>query len=170
MDGAAQDTDAATLSIPFRYAGLGVGSGIVEGTVVLPDDAAAAFVSRAIVEALQEMQHSLIEPKRELGEPVPQDEPWWTDTVPIEQAAIQAHNEAFSGMILPTRFYEIQYVGAYRLERRELLFFLSANLFERAAATEPRRYEADYSGDFFVAPLAEAIRGKLLALSAAESP
>jgi hypothetical protein len=63
---------------------------------------------------------------------------------------------------LPPRFYSVQYSGQYKLQNRELVFAISAVLFEQAAATARRKYEGLYSGSFFVDSLADALKARLL--------
>ena len=150
------------LSIPFRYEGLGAGANDVRNEIVLPVDRESTFISRAIVNALQELEFSVVEPDVELGSPLPQGKQFTTDTVPIRAAVIADHNIQHEGeMSLPPRFYSLRYHGAYRLVDRDLVFELTAELYERAAATTSRLYTKSYSANFFIAPLGNAIKAKL---------
>ncbi|CAN5309410.1 hypothetical protein BH10PSE4_BH10PSE4_14250 [soil metagenome] len=159
---AAKPKPPPTLVVPFQYQGLGVGEGAVQGGIVLTKDSEATYVSRALVAALQDRQYSLVSPKLPVGAVVPQGKTWTSDIVPLSPDMIERHNGAYPSMSLPPRYYSLQYYGEYRLERRELLFSISARLYERAAATEPRPYKKAYSGDFFVAPLAASLKARLM--------
>ena len=156
--------EVVQLSMPFHYQGLGAGANPVDNSIELTEGTEADQVSRAIVEALQSLEYSLIEPALSLGKPIPQNTEWSSDRVPIAQREIATHNEKFPDWPLPPRHYSVQYSGSYKLERRELIIRLSAHLFEGALASEPRPYRKDYSGNYFVHPLEEALKEKLLKL------
>jgi hypothetical protein len=158
--------DHPTLVIPFDYAGaLGVGPDEVKGELVLTRNEEAKVVSRALVAALQDRESSLVDPKLPPGAVVPQNMTWSSDAAPISQEVIDAHNRATKdnpNLALPPRFYSVQYSGQYRLDHHELQFNISAQLFERGAATSPRKYKGGYSGNFFVDLLSDALKAKLV--------
>ncbi len=140
---------------------------MVDGVITLTKNSEAAFVSRVLVSALQERQYALVEPEVTLGSPLPQGKTWTTDIVPVSAEVIAEHNRTHPEMTpLPPRYYSVRYSGQYKLQKRELVFVISAQLFERGAATAPRKYKGDYSGSFFVDPLSEALRSKLMQESA----
>ena len=156
--------DFEIYSMPYSYAdGLGVGSGPVEDILVLPEGSEVDVASRAIVMALQELEFSIIEPNLSVGERLPEEKQWISDRVPVDDAWISDHNDAHPEMILPPRLYQIQYFGEYLVDRRQLIFKISARMFERALATDWREYKLPYSGTFFVNPLGQLIQDKLRA-------
>lgn len=152
-----------TFFVPYVYEGLGVGDGEVEGVVELPKDGEERVVSRAIVLALQELQNSIVVPDLGPGEALPQKRLWKTDRAPIPQSQIVEHNNQYPGMALPPRYYSLEYHGEYVAERRQLIFRISALLYEQAYAADPRKYNQKYSGKFFVDVLEKLIREKLQA-------
>jgi hypothetical protein len=153
--------DIETFSMPYRYTGLGVGAGVVKDVILLPEGSEADVASRAIVMALQDLEASIIKPDLPAGEWLPEKQQWLSDRVPVENALISDHNLVHPDMILPPRHYEIQYSGQYLVDRRQLVFKISAQLFERALATDWREYNRRYSGRFFVKPLGQLIQNKL---------
>lgn len=154
--------EAETFSVSYRNAGLGVGPGAVQGVLILPEGLEASIASRSIVLALQELEASIVAPDVPVGEWLPEKEQWRSDRVPVTDALIADHNQAHPDLILPPRQYKIQYSGQYVVDRRELVFKISARLYERALATDWREFSKEgYSGTFFVGLLRQLIADNL---------
>jgi hypothetical protein len=156
-----------TLSVPISYTdGLGVGAGAVQGAVEMAKGSEAKTASRAIVLALQDMETNLKTPRLGAGEFLPQKLEWVSDRAPLPLERIRGHNALNPEMKLAEQFkYQIEFVGDYVVDRSELLFRISARVFESASATEPREYRQPYSGKFFVDTLGKLIREKLITLT-----
>jgi hypothetical protein len=154
--------DAETFSVSYRHAGLGVGPGAVQGVLILPEGLEASVASRSIVLALQELEASIVAPEVPLGEWLPEKEQWRSDRVPVTEALVADHNQAHPDLTLPPRQYKIQYSGQYMVDRRELVFKISARLYEKALATDWREFNKEgYSGTFFVGLLRQLINDNL---------
>lgn len=153
-----------TLSVPISYTdGLGVGAGAVQGAVEMAKGSEAKTASRAIVLALQDMETNLKTPRLGAGELLPQKLEWVSDRAPLPLERIRGHNALNPEMKLAEQFkYQIEFVGDYVVDRSELLFRISARVFESASAAEPREYRQPYSGKFFVDSLGKLIREKLI--------
>jgi hypothetical protein len=153
-----------TLSVPISYTdGLGVGAGAVQGAVEMAKGSEAKSASRAIVLALQDMETNLKTPRLGAGELLPQKLEWVSDRAPLPLERIRGHNALNPEMKLAEQFkYQIEFVGDYVVDRSELLFRISARVFESASAAEPREYRQPYSGKFFVDALGKLIREKLI--------
>jgi len=129
-----------------------------------------SLVSRAILEALQLLRHSIVDPELSLDELLPAKEKWETDLVPLEAAEIAAYNRAAAGSRLPDdRLLGVVYSGRYEVEDKELRFELSAVLYQRGLKGKYRKYREPYDSAFFLARAEEGIRERLRAL-AAENP
>ena len=124
----------------------------VWGTVWLPEGAEAKTVSWAVVQAMQRMQLSVIEPPRiQLDTLILPDKLWKTDIAPLRPEDIQEHNNRFPRMALPKdHLYGIQYEGEYKIIKDELRFKLKSLLHHRGSSGPYSLYShKDYSGNFF---------------------
>jgi hypothetical protein len=160
---------SSDLAVGFAYKGIGVGPQALAGMIVLERGMESRVASRAIIDAVQSLQLAFREPASVgLDTLLPPGKSWTTDVLPIERASIVAYNEsATPRMAIPAdRLYGVQYIGVYAIVDRELRFNIAAKLFQRGAASAERPYSRDYSGDWFVAQLRDAIRAKLTAAAA----
>lgn len=158
--------------VPLAFTdGLGVGAGAVEGAFEIGKDDVNKAASRAIVLALQELEISIQEPPLKAGELLPQRRKWVSDRAPVTASRIRDHNVSHPEMKLSEQFnYQIAYLGEYVVERNELIFRVSAQLYESAAAAGQREYKQPYSGRFFVDVLGKLIQSKLRGAAAGGKP
>lgn len=138
------------------------------GKVVLRKGAEAKTVSWAVLEAMQRMQLSVIEPPTQLDTLIPPDKPWKTDIAPLRPEDIQEHNSRFPQMALPKdHLYGIQYEGEYKIIENELRFKLKSLLHHRGFSGPYSLYSLkDYSGNFFFERAEVQIKECLRAASA----
>lgn len=160
--GAAQERKDYDFSMPIEYASLGVGPQPALGHIRLEPGLEAARVTRAIIDALQAMQLSIVKPRIDLDDPLPQKKEWETDVVEVAARDIEAHNRAAPAMALPgNRVYGLRYKGAYRIEQRELRFTLTPVLMHRGVSGKFRQYSQAYSGMYFHGLLKAAMAAEL---------
>lgn len=140
-----------SFAVPYSYKGFGAGPQPLLGVVELNEGSEARVVSRAVVEALQSFQLSIVDPPAQLDTILPPGKPWKTDIAPIKAEVIADYNRRFPQMALPVdRLYGIQYSGMYSIVEKEFRFRLESLLFQRGAASDYRPYSRrDYSGSFF---------------------
>ena len=162
LSSAAPKDSPPALAVPFRYEGFGVGAGAVQDTLVLKQDSEAVVVSRALVNALQAHQLSVVKPTVGLGVPLPQNQAWESDVAPVPPELVAAYNRANPNLALGPRKWSIQYSGQYKLERRQLLFSISAKLYEAGFSGPSKPYKGPYSGAFFVSQLTNTLQTKLM--------
>jgi hypothetical protein len=151
------------LVVPYSLRKLGVGSQAVRGGLILEEGTERAIVSNSLIEALQSFQLSIVEPRLRPDEHLLPGQRWTTDTVAISQATIDEHNRVAPLMRLESdRYYGIQFIGEYAIDRDNMRFTVHAVLHERGALSNFKRYRSDaYSGQFFVNQLKQAIREAL---------
>lgn len=158
----AQQREDYSFEMPIEYASLGVGPQPALGHIRLQPGLEAARVTRAIIDALQAMQLSIVKPALDLDDPLPQRQPWETDVVEISAEQIESHNRATPAMALPQdRIFGLRYKGAYRIENRELRFTLTPVLMQRGVSGKFRKYDKAYSGMYFHGLLKTAMTAEL---------
>lgn len=158
----AQQQEDYSFEMPIEYASLGVGPQPALGHIRLQPGLESARVTRAIIDALQAMQLSIVKPKLDLDDPLPQKKPWETDVVEISAAQVETHNRATPAMALPeNRIYGLRYKGVYRIENRELRFTLMPELMHRGVSGKFRKYDKAYSGMYFHGLLKTAMTAEL---------
>jgi hypothetical protein len=144
--------DDGSFAVPYAYKGFGAGPQPVFGVVELNEGAEASTISWALLEAMQRLQLSVIEPPTQLDKLLPPGKPWKTDIALLDPKNIQEHNRRFPHMALPgDRVYGIQYEGEYIVLKKELRFQLKSILYHRGMASDDYRLypRKDYSGSFF---------------------
>jgi hypothetical protein len=158
VQGCASTTEGVKLSeneesfaVPYSYKGFGAGPQPILGVVELNEGSEARIASRAVVEAMQSFQLSIVDPPAQLDTILPPNKPWKTDIAPVKVEDIAEYNRRFPHMALPVdRLYGIQYSGMYTIVEKEFRFRLESILFQRGAASDYRPYSRkDYSGSFF---------------------
>lgn len=153
--------------IPFGYSSLAAGH---EGTrlpILLPEKEAESF-SMALLEALQDMEHSIVEP-RQVNVPLPENSSIKTDPVPLRRTEINDHNAAtrLSPIQLNARYrlsYNIRYKlnTSSSLEQKHFELSIQSKLERSGAAGEWHRYKKPYSSTFFASRLRDHIEKYLL--------
>jgi hypothetical protein len=146
----------------FEYPSFGAGTQPFLGSVVLAQGTEAMTASRAIIDSVQLLQHSIVEPPLQAGGAILAGQTWSTDTVEIDPKLVTEHNQAFPAMALPTdRQYGIKYSGTYVIENKQLAFKLQSFIYQRGTQSAFRPYDGPYSGAFFGQRLEKVIQGRL---------
>ena len=136
------DASKVSFSVPFLYRGMGMGPEPLLGMVVVERGEEDRLVSRALLETMQAMQMSIVEPPASLEHLIPAGLTWKTGITVLDQGLIQQHNERFPHMALPTdRIYGLQYVGSYVIQNKEFRFRLESHLYHRGIGAEFRPYQ-----------------------------
>lgn len=140
-----------SFSVPYSTPSFGAGPQPVSGDLQLHAGREQEAVGWAIVDALQRMQLSLIEPQLRAADTLPAGKPWKTDVASLDADAVLEHNRRFPAIPLPAdRIYGIQYSGEYAVLEHELRFRLESTLYQRGAGSAFRAYDGrEYSGVFF---------------------
>ena len=127
------------------------------------------LVSRALLEAMQEMEMSFVEPPTSLEQLIPAGKTWKTGITAIPERLIEQHNENHPDYALQTnRIYGIQYEGIYWVlhKEKEFRFILESHLYNRGLGAGFRPYKRnDYSGNFFLERVKERINNHIIRLS-----
>lgn len=165
--------NTSDLTVKFAYRGIGVGPTALAGAIELERGTESHVASRAIINAVQSLEFGFLEPVTpSLDTLLPPGKLWTTDVLPIERAAIDAYNKGVSAQLtVPiNREYGLQYMGEYAIVDRELRFNIAAKLFQKGASGNRHPYTRDYSGDYFIHQLKDAIRAALTAKPAPALP
>lgn len=158
----AQPRENYSFAMPIEYASLGVGPQPALGYIRLEYGLENARVTRAIIDALQAMQLSIVEPKLDLDDPLPQRKEWATDVVEIGAQQVQAYNLKVPAMALQeNKIYGLRYRGSYLIANRELRFNLTPELMHRGVSGKFRKYPDQYSGMYFHDLLKAAMAAEL---------
>lgn len=158
-------------AVPFLYRGLGVGAQPRLGIVQLEQGDEARMISQALLEAMQEMEMSFVEPPASLTLLIAPEETWRTGITPLPLDLVRQHNAEHPEFPLPLdRLYAIQYVGSYVIHERQLRFRLESHLYHRGLGGNFRPYAHDtYSSKFFFERVKLLIEERLAQLSAPEA-
>ena len=150
-------------SIPFQYRGLGVGGQPRAGFVPLNRGEEETVVSRALLEALQDLEMSVIEPPIDLVALIPPEETWKTARTGLSDQLIAQHNREYPDLAIPEdRLYAIEYEGIYRVVQNEFRFSMKSLLYHKGLGGQFRPFEsADYSSEFFMELIAAGMRSHL---------
>lgn len=150
---------------PFHYPMAGVGGGAVLGSVEVPDRSEAAVASRVLVLALQDLQHSVVQPVVGLDATIPANTAWTTDTVALAPAVIDEHNRLSAPLVLRGAQFGVLYSGLHDTRDRQLRYRVAAQVYQRGAMSGQWAAVKDpqYSGAFFVERLRVRIVERLKA-------
>lgn len=145
---------------PFHYPMAGVGGGAVLGSVEVPDRSEAAFASRALVLALQDLQHSVVHPVVGIDATIPTNTPWKTDIVALAPAVIEEHNRLSAPLTLRGAQFGVLYSGLHDTRERQMRYRVATQVFQRGAMSGQWAVLNDpqYSGQFF----AERLRVRIV--------
>ena len=147
---------------PFRSDGAGVGGGDVLGQLRITPGAERAIASRALVDALQKMNLSVVRPQVELAGTIPPRREWESDIAELPRALIDGYNREASQLTLPVARYGIRFKGQHDVANSRFRYRMNALLFERGSVGSWRRVDdSRYVGGFFVGHLAGLIDGAL---------
>jgi hypothetical protein len=118
--------------------------------------------SRAIVTALQRLQHSLVDAPKVLGKPLAPGRDYAVEIARLSDSDIHTHNESYPTIRVPTTaIYGISYKVRYEIHKEEknrrLLVLLTPTLYHRGTASKWREYRQDYSGEYFATRVVRAI-------------
>lgn len=157
---ARKDNSSWLIEQPFHYPMAGVGGGAVLGSVEVPDRSEAAFASRALVMALQDLQHSIVLPVVGLDATIPANTPWKTDIVAIAPAVIEEHNRSSAPLTLRGAQFGVLYSGLHDSRDRQLRYRVATQVFQRGAMSGQwaALNDPQYSGQFF----AERLRVRIV--------
>ncbi len=139
-------------SIPFYYRGLGVGGQPRVGFVPLRRGEEEAVVTRALLESLQDLEMSIVEPPVDLDTLIPPEETWKTGRTELPNDIIARHNQEYPALAVPNnRIYAIEYEGRYKILPNEFRLNMASRLYHKGLGGQFRPFEsAEYSSEFFM--------------------
>ncbi|WP_020683952.1 hypothetical protein [Marinobacterium rhizophilum] len=150
-------------SIPFYYRGLGVAGQPRVGFVPLRHGEEGAVVTRALLESLQALEMSIVEPPIDLETLIQPEQTWKTGRTELPDAIITRHNEEYPDQAIPNnRIYAIEYEGRYKILPNEFRLDLASKLYHKGLGGDFRPFEsADYSSKFFMGLIQSGMRAYL---------
>ncbi|HRP26236.1 MAG TPA: hypothetical protein PLF79_13655 [Thauera sp.] len=144
---------------PYYYPLAGIGGGAILGKVRIPENRETSIASQTLVQALQDLQLSVVEPTLELDAIIPPRTPWETDIAPIPAELVASYNQSFPNLTLRPAIYGIAYDGEHDTSENIFRYRISARLYSRGALSRWSQVDGDrYSGKFFVDRLVELLQ------------
>jgi hypothetical protein len=139
-------------SIPFYYRGLGVAGQPRVGFVPLNRGEEEAVVTKALLESLQDLEMSIVEPPIDLDALIPPEETWKTGKTELSGEIITRHNQKHPDRAVPNnRIYALEYEGSYAIRRDEFRLNIASKLYHKGLGGQFRPFEsAEYSSEFFM--------------------
>ena len=138
------------VDIDFEYKSLAVGNEGTLETVVLEKDEEQMAVSTALVKAIQNMQHNIVDPKLKAGESIASKKPVRTNFMELRPSDIDLYNSKASQYLLSKdALYRVSYTFEYSIVDKQIHLLITPGMERRGAGGE--WYEFDrYLGSHFV--------------------
>jgi hypothetical protein len=155
------------MSQEFTYDGRGVGPNPVLNSIALKPNEEDRFVSRSLLDALQQLQFSVAKHDLSATIPLAPNQTHETDIVPLSRDLIASHDAANPRLGLGTDViyglqYRVQYAVDTRPRTRSFVIDVTPVVYRRGAASSRwRDYNSDYSSDFFAQRLIQQVSKNL---------
>src|SRR4051812_47754643 len=147
------------MSQEFTYDSRGVGSNPVLNSIALKPNEEDQFVSRTLLDALQQLQFSVAKHDLSATTPLAPNQTHETDIVPLSPELIASHDAAnprlgLGADVIYGLQYRVKYVVDTRPRTRSFVIDVTPVMYRRGAASSKwRDYNSDYSSDFFAQQL-----------------
>lgn len=142
----------------------GIGPNPVEGMLVLAADQERPFISRVLLQTLQEWGFSLPRSTSAPDQPLVPQQSYKTDIVPLSDAVVDDYNQKSPDNLRvdKTLTFGLQFEVRYTINvDRDRFFFIQLECLlyvKGAASTKWRDYKGSYSGDYFAARFTNGLR------------
>jgi hypothetical protein len=166
-DGVSGQRKTVRMSQEFTYDSRGIGSNPVLNVIALKPNEEDQFVSKTLLEALQQMQFSVAKHDLSATTPLAPNRMHETDIVPLSRDLITSHDTANPRLGLGVDViyglqYRVKYVVDTRPRTRSFVIDVTPVMYRRGAASSKwRDYNSDYSSDFFAQQLIQQVSRNL---------
>lgn len=149
--GAAQ---SRTVTTEQRFERPSVGVGPNPHLLVIENGQEDDVTSLVVIQALQSLQHSLVDGPAAVGATLTPNKEYTVDIVPLTESEIAEHNQEYPNLALPTSAvygisYKLKYSVRDKPPDRKLLLQLRPVLNHRGTGSKWREYKREYSSEFF---------------------
>jgi hypothetical protein len=150
---------------PFVLSGqAGIGANPVEGMLVLKPNQEQSFLSRVLLQTLQESHFSLTARLPDPRVPLLPQKSYETDVVPVSEDVLKEYNGKVKSEVMLSLDvnYGLQYRLRYEINtERDRYFYIQLEpilYFRGAASTKWREYKKPYAGDYFADKLTSILK------------
>jgi hypothetical protein len=157
-----------SVTIPVLRPGAGFGESVIPGSLKLPFGIENTIVTNALLLTFRGMQLALVTPPMSISNPLPPDKPVKFDVAEISPAMLAEYNaQCPPDLKLPTtQIFGISFDFRYVVQPISLSYTLQPHLFTRGARSSFRKFDGDFSGEFFVAAFEKSFQANLRAAAA----
>ena len=155
------------MSQEFTYDSRGVGSNPVMNVIALKPNEEDQFVSRTLLETLQQLQYSVVRHDLSATTPLAPNQTHETDIVPLSRDLISNHDAENPRLGLGTDViyglrYRVKYAVDTRPRSRSFVIDVTPVMYRRGAASSTwRDYNSAYSSEFFARRLIQQVTKNL---------
>ncbi|MNX75808.1 hypothetical protein D3C86_1072970 [compost metagenome] len=159
-----QDANSeASFDVPVTFATLGGSAPSAEVGRELKIDPAQASkqVSDLLLQALQDLGFAIESPPLSLTTFLEPDQQWQSDTVELSAKKVQAYNQEALHPLPSGSIYAVRYSGRYLYVTSALRMVLSISLLQRSQLGGFKEVSFNFSRQFFVTQLEDAVKAQL---------